>query len=92
MAQVSTSDLAPAHGWTAAALGALAQGIPTPVDAHFGPCRAYLSLVEPGGTGKATWRVAFGLDGGRVMQPAGPVLGQRAAMALARLLNERLGA
>ena len=71
-------------------LADIASAIPTPVDSHFGPCRAYLSLVDPGGTGRATWRVAWGIDGGRAMQPVGPVLDRRGASTLADLLNSRL--
>ena len=67
-----------------AALVAIAAGIPTPVD-HYGPARAYAE-VRDGGYG-----VVFGLDGGRVNEPVGPVFRRpRQAIALADLLDGRL--
>ena len=91
------SDAAPATGSPRArSLAEVAAGIPTPVDAHLGPCRAYLTLADngvrpwPEPSGKGTWRVAFALDGGHVMQPVGPAMDRRHAARLADLLNARL--
>lgn len=65
-------------------LAAIAEGIPTPVD-EYGPARAYVECRD-GGHG-----VAFGLSGGRVNQPVGPVFPRpRRALDLAALLNDRI--
>lgn len=62
---------------------------PTPVDATFGMCRAYVE------TESGSWRVVFAREGGRVSEPVGPKLpltreGGRTARALVSLFNERL--
>ena len=58
--------------------------IPTPVD-EYGPARAYAE-VRLGGYG-----VVFGIHGGLVNEPAGPVFRRpRQAIDLAKLLNQRL--
>lgn len=58
--------------------------IPTPVD-EYGPARAYC-IARPGGYG-----VVFGLSGGRVNEPVGPVFRRpRQAVALSDRLNARI--
>lgn len=75
---------------TRGAAAIVAAAIPTPVDPAFGPARAY---VESHGR---AWRTVFALDGGRTVQLVDPPFsfdraGGKAARALARALNTRLG-
>jgi predicted nucleic acid-binding Zn ribbon protein len=88
----STSDLETRPERPQPSLAAIAAGIPTPVDPIYGPARAYMSLVDHGGIGKATWRAAFGTDGGRGTVPVGPAMARRHAQRLVEILNARLGA
>lgn len=82
-----TTATAPSSSTASARL--LAADIPTPDDGN-GPARAYVSSVA------GAWRVVFAMAGGRREEPVGPAFpmdraGARAARALSRALNERLG-
>ncbi len=78
---------APASAARARSMAEVAAGIPTPVDPHFGPCRAYVD-VRP----DLRYGIHFAIDGGRVRQlVAEPTFrGPRDAMRLADLINGRL--